>query len=121
MTAETTFTNIAKATDQLPLEDQKKPKSKQKLLQEKKQEIVQIAAKYGANNIRVFGSVAREEATDESDIDFLMDIESGHSLLDRIGLIQELEDLLGCKVDVAKPQILHETIREKILKECISL
>ena len=48
-------------------------------------------------------------------------IESGRSLLDRIGLIQELEDLLGCKVDVAKPQILHETIREKVLKECISL
>ncbi len=50
-----------------------------------------------------------------------MDIEPGHSLLDRISLIQELEDLLNCKVDVAKPQILHEAIREQVLKECIPL
>ena len=121
MTAKTTFADIGEAIDQLSCEDQEKPKSKQKLLQEKKQEIIQIAAKYGADNIRVFGSVARNEATDESDIDFLMDIEPGHSLLNRIGLIQELEDLLGCKVDVAKPQILHEAVREEILKECVPL
>lgn len=93
----------------------------QQLIQENREEIIKIAAKYGANNIRIFGSVARGEATDKSDIDFLMDIEPGRSLLNRIGLIQELEDLLKCKVDVAKPQILHEVIREQILKECIPL
>ncbi|MGK7939604.1 MAG: nucleotidyltransferase family protein [Crocosphaera sp.] len=90
-------------------------------IQEKRQEIIKIATKYGASNIRIFGSVARGEATENSDIDFLMDIESGHSLLHRISLIQELEDLLKCKVDVAKPQQLHEIIKEQVLQESIPL
>ncbi len=93
---------------------------KQRIL-EKRTEIQKIAAKYGANNIRIFGSVARGDAKENSDIDFLMDIEAGHSLLHRISLIQELEDLLNCKVDVAKPQLLHETIKEQVLKESIPL
>jgi predicted nucleotidyltransferase len=74
-----------------------------KILQEKRVEILKIAAQYGASNVRIFGSVARGEATADSDIDFLMDIQAGRSLLNRIALIQDLEDLLGCKVDVAKP------------------
>ena len=90
-------------------------------IQEKRQETIKIATKYGASNIRIFGSVARGEATENSDIDFLMDIESGHSLLHRISLIQELEDLLNCKVDVAKPQQLHEIIKEQVLQESIPL
>lgn len=93
----------------------------QKILDEKKEKIISIAAKYGAFNIRLFGSVARGEANQNSDVDFLMDIESGKSLLNRIALIQELEDLLECKVDVAKPENLHELIRAKILKEAIPL
>ncbi len=92
-----------------------------KILQEKRSEIFEIAKNHGASNIRIFGSVARDEATANSDIDFLMDIEPGKNLLDRIALIQDLEDLLGCKVDVAKPEILHESIREKVLQEAISL
>ncbi len=91
------------------------------IIQEKRLEILNIAKNYGASNIRIFGSVAREEANNNSDIDFLMDIESGKNLLDRIALIQDLEDLLGCKVDVAKPENLHESIKEKILKEAIIL
>lgn len=91
------------------------------LLQEKRAEILKIAAQYGASNIRIFGSVARGEATADSDIDFLMDIQAGRSLLNRIALIQDLEDLLDRKVDVAKPEILHECIREQILKEAIPL
>jgi predicted nucleotidyltransferase len=90
-------------------------------IQEKRAEIIKIARKYGASNIRIFGSVARGEATENSDIDFLMDIESGHSLLHRISLIQELEDLLKCKVDVAKPQQLHELIKQQIIQESIPL
>ncbi|WP_107666674.1 nucleotidyltransferase family protein [Cyanothece sp. BG0011] len=90
-------------------------------IKEKREAIIKIATKYGASNIRIFGSVARGEATENSDIDFLMDIESGHSLLHRISLIQELEDLLNCKVDVAKPQQLHELIKEQVLQESISL
>ena len=92
-----------------------------KILQEKRSEILEIAKNHGASNIRIFGSVARDEATANSDIDFLMDIEPGKNLLDRIALIQDLEDLLGCKVDVAKPEILHESIREKVLQEAIPL
>lgn len=92
-----------------------------KILQEKRLEILNIAKNHGASNIRVFGSVARGEATINSDIDFLMDIESGKNLLDRIALIQDLEDLLGCKVDIAKPENLHESIKEKVLQEAITL
>jgi predicted nucleotidyltransferase len=91
------------------------------LLQEKRVEILKIAAQYGGSNVRIFGSVARGEATADSDIDFLMDIQAGRSLLNRIALIQDLEDLLGCKVDVAKPEILHESIREQVLKEAVPL
>ncbi|PSB10520.1 DNA polymerase subunit beta [Pleurocapsa sp. CCALA 161] len=91
------------------------------LLREKRVEILKIAAQYGGSNVRIFGSVARGEATADSDIDFLMDIQAGRSLLNRIALIQDLEDLLGCKVDVAKPEILHESIREQVLKEAVPL
>lgn len=92
-----------------------------KILQEKRLEILNIAKNYGASNIRIFGSVARDEANSNSDIDFLMDIESRINLLDRIALIQDLEDLLGCQVDVAKPENLHESIRLKVLQEAINL
>ena len=92
-----------------------------KILKEKRSEILDIAKNHGASNIRIFGSVARDEATENSDIDFLVDIETGKNLLDRIALIQDLEDLLGCNVDVAKPETLHESIRDKILKEAIPL
>jgi uncharacterized protein len=91
------------------------------IIQEKRLEILNIAKNYGASNIRIFGSVARDEASSKSDIDFLMDIESRINLLDRIALIQDLEDLLGCKVDVAKPENLHESIRLKVLQEAITL
>jgi uncharacterized protein len=91
------------------------------ILKEKRLEILKIAKTYGASNIRIFGSVARGEANSNSDIDFLMDIESGKNLLNRISLIQDLEDLLGCKVDIAKPENLHESIKEKVLREAIYL
>lgn len=91
------------------------------LLREKREEILKIAAKHGAYNVRIFGSVARGEATADSDVDFLVEIEQGRNLLDRIALIQDLEALLGRKVDVAKPKNLHECIREKVLKEAVSL
>ena len=93
----------------------------QQIIKEKRLEILNIAKNHGASNIRIFGSVARGEANSNSDIDFLMDIESGKNLLDRIALIQDLEDLLGCKVDVAKPENLHESIKAKVLQEAISL
>lgn len=91
------------------------------LLQAKRQEILQIVTKYGGSNVRVFGSVARGEATATSDIDFLLDLQTGFSLLNRIALIQELEDLLGCKVDVAKPSNLPDCIKERVLQEATPL
>lgn len=91
------------------------------LLKEKREEILAIAAKHGAYNVRVFGSVARGEATDKSDVDFLVEIEQGRTLFDRIALIQELEDFLERKVDVAKPENLHQRIRDRVLQEAIVL
>ena len=93
----------------------------QALLRQKRAEILAIAAKHGASNVRIFGSVARGEARPDSDVDFLVDIEACRSLLDRIGMIQDLEDLLGRKVDVAKPENLREAIREQVLREAIKL
>lgn len=86
-----------------------------------REEILRIASKYGAYNLRVFGSVARGEARPDSDVDFLVELEPGRNLLDRIGLMQDLEELLKRKVDVAKPSNLHELIRDKILSEAVSL
>ncbi|MBD2000344.1 nucleotidyltransferase family protein [Leptolyngbya sp. FACHB-541] len=91
------------------------------LLKEKREEILAIAAKHGAYNVRVFGSVARGEANDKSDVDFLVEIEQGRTLLDQISLIQSLEDLLGRKVDVAEPENLHKLIKDRVLKEAILL
>jgi uncharacterized protein len=91
------------------------------LLMAKREEIIAIAAKHGAYNVRIFGSVARGEARPDSDVDFLVEIKKGRSLLDRIGLIQDLEDLLERKVDVAKAENLHERIRDRVIQEAISL
>jgi predicted nucleotidyltransferase len=91
------------------------------LLQKKRKEILQIAAQHGAHNVRIFGSVARGEARLDSDIDFLVELEPGRSLLDRVALIQDLEDLLGKKVDVATAKGLRESLRDRILNEALPL
>lgn len=88
---------------------------------DKKQKILKICAKYGGYNVRIFGSYARKEATENSDLDLLMDIIKGKSLLNTIALKQELEDFLGIKVDIVKPNNLHETIKNQVLKEAIFL
>jgi uncharacterized protein len=87
------------------------------LLQAKREEILRTAATHGASNVRVFGSVARGEAGENSDIDLLIDLEQGRSLLDQAGLMVELEDLLGRKVDVVTEQGLYWLLRRRILKE----
>ncbi len=92
------------------------------LLQEKREDILNIAAKHGAFNVRVFGSVARGEETEHSDIDFLIDYDlSKTSPWFPGGLLVDLEDLLGCKVDVVTEKSLHSIIKERILKEVIEL
>ena len=87
------------------------------LLKRMRHEILRIAAKHGAHNVRVFGSVARREADAQSDIDFLVELEPGRSLLDLGGLQYELESLLGCRVDVVTERGLKTRIRERVLRE----
>ena len=91
------------------------------LLQEKREDILRIAVKRGASNVRVFGSVARGEADSKSDIDLLVDLEPGRSLFDLGGLLMDLQDLLGQKVDVVTERGLRERIRERVSKEAIPL
>jgi hypothetical protein len=83
----------------------------------KKKDILKIAAKHGARNIRIFGSVARGEARLDSDVDFLVDMEPGRTLFDMGGLLMDLRDLLGLEVDVVTEQGLKPRIRDRVLKE----
>ena len=91
------------------------------LLGDKRQDILQIAARHGATNMRVFGSVARGEAKPGSDIDFLVDVGPGRSAFFPAGLLADLEDLPGCKVDVLTENGLHWHIRDRVLKEAVAL
>lgn len=90
-------------------------------LQAKREQILQTAAKYGAYNIRIFGSVARQEADANSDVDFLVKMQSGRSLFDLGGLLMELQEILGCKVDVVTEKGLRQRIRERVLNEATPL
>jgi len=91
------------------------------LIVEKREEILRICAKYGARNVRVFGSFARGEADEHSDIDLLVEMKPGRSLLDLGGLQYELEELLGRQVDVVTEPGLKARIRERVLKETVPL
>ncbi len=93
----------------------------EELLRNRREDILSIAARHGASNIRVFGSVARGEAVAESDIDFLVELERGRSLLDHAALRIDLESLLGRRVDVATERGLRPRVREEILKEAVRL
>lgn len=90
-------------------------------IQEHRNEILQLAHKYGARNVRIFGSVARGDSREDSDIDVLVDLESGRSLFDLGGLLMDLENLLGCRVDVVTAKGLRERIRSQVLKESVPL
>ena len=87
----------------------------------RRSEILRAAARHGARDVRLFGSVVRGEAGEESDVDLLVRMEQGRSLLDRIELIQELEDMLHCKVDVVNERALHRLLRDRVLAEGIPL
>ena len=87
------------------------------LLQEKREAILELAAKHGARNVRVFGSVARHEANDQSDIDLLVDTTEQTSPWFPVGLIQDLEELLGRKVEIVTEKGVYWLLRRRILKE----
>ena len=86
-----------------------------------REEILATATKRGARNVRLFGSVARGEANTDSDVDILVEMEPGRSLLDLSGLLLDLEELLGCSVDVATEDSLHWYIKDKVLREAVPL
>ena len=86
-------------------------------LREKKPEIDRIAGRHGARNVRVFGSVARGETTETSDVDLLVEWEAGRGLLDHVHLVQDLERLLGRRVEAGTAESLHWYVRDRILKE----
>jgi predicted nucleotidyltransferase len=90
-------------------------------LRRERDQIKKAAQKYGASNIRVFGSVSRGEEGPDSDIDFLVDFEADRSLLDMVGLKLELEELLGHKVDLVTEESIHRLISPRVMKEAIPL
>ena len=91
------------------------------MIQMHRDEIIKVAMMHGARNIRVFGSVARGEADEKSDVDFLVDLESGRSLLDLGGLLMDLKDVLGLDVDVVTERGLNPRIRDQVLREAVAL
>ena len=93
----------------------------QEMLREKRQEILEIAAKHGAYNVRVFGSVARGEADEKSDVDILVDAGPRRTPFFPGGLVVDLEALLGRKVDVVTERGLRSRIKERVLKEAVPI
>jgi hypothetical protein len=89
----------------------------QELIGEKRGAILRIAAAHGARNVRVFGSVARGDARPDSDVDLLIDLEPGRTLLDLSDLLLELRELLGRDVDVVTEASLHWLLRRRVLAE----
>ena len=84
-------------------------------------DILRLTDRYGASNVRVFGSVARGDARPGSDLDLLVEFAAGRSLLDLIGLELDLRDLLGSHVDVATVASLKDRIRSRVLTEAVPL
>jgi hypothetical protein len=91
------------------------------LLKAKREEILKISAKHGAFNVRVFGSAARGEAREGSDIDLLVDVGANRTPFFPGGMLADLEDLLGRRVDIVTEDGLHWYIREKVIKEAVPL
>ncbi len=92
-----------------------------KVLQKKRGKILELARLHGATRVRVFGSVARGEADRKSDVDFLVQMAPGRTLLDMGGLLMDLQRTLGRPVDVVTEKGLKDSIREKVLREAVPL
>jgi hypothetical protein len=91
------------------------------IIEVNRDEIIMVARQHGARNIRLFGSVARGEADEQSDVDFLVDLDSGRSLLDLGGLLMDLKEVLGRDVDVVTEKGLNPRIRDRVLREAAAL
>jgi predicted nucleotidyltransferase len=90
-------------------------------LQQNRARILELAREHGAARVRLFGSVARGEAKETSDLDLLVQFEPGRSLLDHAALLEDLEDLLGMRVDVVSEKALHPDLRDEILREAVPI
>jgi len=90
-------------------------------IQQRRAEILRIAGQHGADNVRVFGSVAKGTAGPNSDVDILVRFSERCSLIDHIALMQDLEQMLNVKVDVVEESALHPLIRDKVLNEVVPL
>lgn len=89
--------------------------------QEKRGEILRLAALHGCRNVRVFGSVATGEYRAGSDVDFLVDLDEGRNLFDLGGLLTDLNEALTSNVDLVEARCLHPYIRERVLAEAVPL
>ena len=92
-----------------------------KILQERRDEILPIATRYGARDVRVFGSRAHGEARPGSHLDLLIKLEPGRTLPDMVAIKQDIEDILGCKVDVVTENAVSRYISEEVLSEAVAL
>jgi len=91
------------------------------VIRDKGKDIVRVSRQHGAQRVRVFGSAARGQTTPTSDLDILVEMEAKRSLLDIVAIKQDLEDMLGCKVDVVTESALSPYIRKDVLKEAKTL
>jgi hypothetical protein len=93
----------------------------QELRTSRREEILRIASEYGARNVRVFGSFSREENRADSDVDFLVDLDTDRTLMDLGGLLMELQRILQVPVDVATEKMLRPRVREQALRDAVPL
>jgi uncharacterized protein len=91
------------------------------LRREKRAEILRLAELHGCHNVRVFGSVATGENRPDSDIDFLVDLESGRTVFDLAGLLGDLRGLLGAEIDVVESRSIHPYIRDRVFAEAVGI
>jgi predicted nucleotidyltransferase len=90
-------------------------------IRSKRDAILNLASKYGIRKVRLFGSIARADASHASDVDVLVDFEPGRSLLDQVGFEQDMEELLHCDVDVVAEGGISPYLADRILQEAVPL
>ena len=93
----------------------------EQLLRENRENVLRIAAKHGVSSVRVFGSMARGEGGPESDVDLLVEVNGPTTPWFPGGLVAELEELLGRRVDVVEPDAIRESLRQRVLEEAVPL
>ncbi|MBI4357112.1 MAG: nucleotidyltransferase family protein [Gammaproteobacteria bacterium] len=91
------------------------------IIEANREVILELAKKHGAHHVRVYGSMAKNEETENSDLDLIVEFDDDRTLFDWIDLTCELEDRIKKKVDITTDQTIHWYIRDKVIKEAIPL